>query len=67
MSTQVILCNREICMHDNFHNLELCWFEIDILQVTTLRFAVHFLMSNPDAQRKMQKEIDEEIGQRVSD
>ncbi|KAF8367708.1 hypothetical protein PRIPAC_85537 [Pristionchus pacificus] len=32
--------------------------------VTTLRFAVHFLMSNPDAQRKMQKEIDEEIGQR---
>ncbi|GMT27560.1 hypothetical protein PFISCL1PPCAC_18857, partial [Pristionchus fissidentatus] len=26
--------------------------------------AIHYLMSNPEAQRKMQKEIDEQIGQR---
>ncbi|GMS97950.1 hypothetical protein PENTCL1PPCAC_20125, partial [Pristionchus entomophagus] len=32
--------------------------------VTTLRFAVHYVMSNPDVQKKMQKEIDEKIGQR---
>ncbi|GMS97964.1 hypothetical protein PENTCL1PPCAC_20139, partial [Pristionchus entomophagus] len=32
--------------------------------VTTMRYAVHFLMSNPNVQRKMQKEIDKKIGQR---
>ncbi|GMR50876.1 hypothetical protein PMAYCL1PPCAC_21071 [Pristionchus mayeri] len=32
--------------------------------VTTLRFAIHFLVSNQEAQRKMQLEIDEKIGQR---
>ncbi|GMR51113.1 hypothetical protein PMAYCL1PPCAC_21308 [Pristionchus mayeri] len=32
--------------------------------VTTMRFAIHHLMSNPDAQKKMQAEIDEKIGQR---
>ncbi|GMT21958.1 hypothetical protein PFISCL1PPCAC_13255 [Pristionchus fissidentatus] len=32
--------------------------------VTTLRFAIHHLMSRPEIQRKMQKEIDQQIGQR---
>ncbi|GMT27559.1 hypothetical protein PFISCL1PPCAC_18856 [Pristionchus fissidentatus] len=32
--------------------------------VTSLKFAIHYLMSYPEAQRKMQKEIDEKIGQR---
>ncbi|GMT27566.1 hypothetical protein PFISCL1PPCAC_18860, partial [Pristionchus fissidentatus] len=32
--------------------------------VTTLRFAIHYLISHPESQRKMQKEIDEKVGQR---
>ncbi|GMT27565.1 hypothetical protein PFISCL1PPCAC_18863, partial [Pristionchus fissidentatus] len=54
----------------NFNRQQLVLASLDMWSagfettVTTLRVAIHFLMSHPDVQRKMQKEIDEKIGQR---
>ncbi|GMT31056.1 hypothetical protein PFISCL1PPCAC_22353, partial [Pristionchus fissidentatus] len=34
--------------------------------VTTLRYAIHYLINHPEVQRKMQKEIDEAVGDKVT-